>query len=93
PTAAIDPQTEHEIMDSMENAMRGRTTFVVAHRLSTLRKADSILVLDRGRCVQMGTHAELINAKGPYQRLAQYQVVDEESLSLLSAGTVKGNER
>jgi len=93
PTAAIDPQTEHEIMDSMENAMRGRTTFVVAHRLSTLRKADSILVLDRGRCVQMGTHAELINAKGPYQRLAQYQVVDEESLSLLSAGTVKGIER
>ena len=85
PTAAIDPQTEHEIMESMENAMRGRTTFVVAHRLSTLRRADFIIVLDRGRIVQQGTHNALMATKGPYQRLAALQVVDEESLRLLAA--------
>lgn len=83
PTAAIDPQTEHEIMESMENAMRGRTTFVVAHRLSTLRRADFIIVIERGRIVQQGTHEALMAVKGPYQRLAALQVVDEESLRLL----------
>jgi ATP-binding cassette subfamily B protein len=84
PTAAIDPQTEHDIMEAMENAMRGRTTFVVAHRLSTLRRADWILVIDRGRIVQSGTHQMLLSNKGAYQRLAALQVVDEESIRLLS---------
>ena len=88
PTAAIDPQTEHEIMEAMENAMRGRTTFVVAHRLSTLRRADWIIVLDRGRVVQAGTHDALMAAKGPYQRQAALQVVDDESLALLGAGSL-----
>jgi ATP-binding cassette subfamily B protein len=91
PTAAIDPQTEHEIMEAMENAMRGRTTFVIAHRLSTLRRADWILVLDRGRIVQAGTHQMLLNDKGAYQRLANLQVVDEESLRLL--GTTPDSTR
>jgi ATP-binding cassette, subfamily B, bacterial len=67
----------------MESAMRGRTTFVVAHRLSTLRRADFIVVLDRGRVVQLGTHDHLMQTKGYYQRLAALQVVDEESLRLL----------
>jgi len=83
PTAAVDPGTEHEILDSMENAMRGRTTFLVAHRLSALRRADRILVLDRGRIAQTGTHETLIAARGLYQRLAAAQIVDDESLSLL----------
>lgn len=73
PTAAIDAKTEHEIMAAMENAMRGRTTFVVAHRLSTLKRADTILVLERGRIVQSGTHADLLNTKGAYQQLAAVQ--------------------
>jgi ATP-binding cassette subfamily B protein len=55
----------------------------VAHRLSTLRRADWILVVDRGRIVQSGTHQTLLNSKGAYQRLAALQVVDEESLRLL----------
>ena len=56
-TAAIDPETEHEIMAAMESAMKGRTTFVVAHRLSTLRRADLVLVLDRGRIAIQQRHA------------------------------------
>lgn len=75
PTAAIDPETEHEILESMEQAMRGRTTFLVAHRLSTLRRADFVLVLDQGRIVQAGTHHELMNTQGHYHQAARLQEV------------------
>jgi ATP-binding cassette subfamily B protein len=75
PTASIDSETEHEILESMEQAMRGRTTFVVAHRLSTLRRADFVLVLDQGRIVQAGTHSELINTQGHYHQAARLQDV------------------
>lgn len=83
PTAAIDPETEQEILTSMERAMRGRTTFVVAHRLSTLRRADQIIVLDKGRIVQQGTHAELMHEIGSYRAIADLQIVDAESNRLL----------
>lgn len=76
PTAAIDAETEEEILAAMEHAMRGRTTFMVAHRISTLRRADRILVLDRGRLVQQGTHSELIRADGPYRAAASLQMLD-----------------
>ena len=68
PTSAIDAETEKEIMEAMEAAMEGRTTFIVAHRLSTLRRADLILVLDRGRLIQQGTHAQLMAEDGHYRR-------------------------
>ncbi len=77
PTAAIDPETEQEILAAMDRAISGRTTFIVAHRLSTLRRADLIIVLDKGRIVQTGTHAELIQRTGLYQRLARLQIVDD----------------
>ena len=68
PTSAIDAETEKEIMEAMEAAMEGRTTFIVAHRLSTLRRADLVLVFDRGRLIQQGTHAQLMAEDGHYRR-------------------------
>ncbi len=84
PTAAIDPETEHEILTAIEGAITGRTTFIVAHRLSTLRRADRIVVLERGRIVQTGTHAELVHRDGAYRRAAMLQMVDDESRRLLA---------
>ncbi len=85
PTAAVDPQTEHEILEAMESAMRGRTTFIVAQRASTLQKADLVLVLDHGRILQAGTHDALMAVRGPYQRMVSLQAADKESLQALSA--------
>lgn len=84
-TAAIDPETEHEILQAMDNAMKGRTTFVVAHRLSTLRRADKVIVLEQGRVIEAGTHAELIRGEGLYRNVARLQLVDRESQEIMRA--------
>ncbi len=86
PTAAIDSETEHEIFAALDRAIAGRTTFIVAHRLSTLRRADFIIVLEDGRIVQRGTHAELMKVPGPYLRVADLQLVDARELSQLAPG-------
>lgn len=80
PTAAIDSETEHEIFTALDRAIAGRTTFLVAHRLSTLRRADEILVMERGRIIQRGTHAELLHKPGPYRRVARLQLLDAAAL-------------
>ncbi len=81
PTAAIDAQTEQEIFTALDNAIAGRTTFIVAHRVSTLRRADLILVMENGRIVQRGTHAELLRVPGAYRRVAALQLLDGRDLA------------
>jgi ATP-binding cassette, subfamily B, bacterial len=76
PTASVDPKTEHEIVTALRHAMVGRTTFVVANRLSLLRRADVILVLDEGRLVHSGAHAQIVRVPGPYREAAMLQLVD-----------------
>ncbi|HVZ64076.1 MAG TPA: ABC transporter ATP-binding protein [Lacunisphaera sp.] len=83
PTAAIDSETEHEIFEALDRAIAGRTTFIVAHRLSTLRRADLILVMEDGRIVQRGTHEELMNQPGAYLRVANLQLVDPRDLQVI----------
>ncbi|MEV0622001.1 ABC transporter ATP-binding protein [Nonomuraea sp. NPDC050404] len=68
-TSALDSESEELVKDALARLMRGRTTLVVAHRLSTVRQADRIVVLDRGRVVEQGTHAELLTADGRYAHL------------------------
>jgi ABC-type multidrug transport system fused ATPase/permease subunit len=68
-TASIDTHTEILIQNALKRILEGRTSIVIAHRLSTIRNADEIVVLDRGRVVEMGKHAELLNRKGVYARL------------------------
>ncbi|MNN00282.1 putative ABC transporter ATP-binding protein [compost metagenome] len=75
-TSAVDMETEHEIQTGFQEVMRGRTTFIIAHRISSLRHADLILVMDQGRVVQQGRHNELINTKGPYQDVFRIQYAD-----------------
>jgi len=83
-TSALDTESELRVQEALERLMTGRTTFVVAHRLSTVRHADQILVLDHGRIVERGTHDSLIRAGGLYGRLAAAQFdlpAEEEAAS------------
>jgi ATP-binding cassette subfamily B protein len=73
-TSAVDTETEKEIQKALDNLVQGRTTIAIAHRLSTLRKANRLVVLDRGRVVEVGDHETLMERQGAYFRLYQAQV-------------------
>ncbi len=85
PTTAIDAHTEHEVLEALSAATRGRTTFLVANRLSALRRADTIVVLDRGAIVERGTHADLMARRGPYFEAASLQAADADGAAALVA--------
>jgi ATP-binding cassette subfamily B protein len=72
-TSSVDTTTEKEIQKALDNLVQGRTTLAIAHRLSTLRKADRLIVLDKGEIVEVGNHDELMSAQGAYYQLYQAQ--------------------
>jgi ATP-binding cassette subfamily B protein len=78
-TSAVDTETEKEIQNALDNLVRGRTTIAIAHRLSTLRKADRLVVMDKGLIVEEGTHDVLIERQGAYWRLYEAQQRQAES--------------
>ena len=85
-TSSVDTETEVEIREALERLMRGRTTFIIAHRIQSVMNADLILVLDQGRIVQQGTHDELMPQEGIYRRIYDMQAFIEVELEKEIAG-------
>ncbi len=80
-TSQLDMESEKLVQDALEKLMKGRTVFVIAHRLSTVKFATKIIVLDKGRIVETGTHEELLRKNGLYKRLYDLQFLEEETRS------------
>jgi len=81
-TSAVDMVTESRLQEALKEAMRGRTTFIIAHRISSVQHADEILVLDRGRVAERGTHRELLERGGIYRRIYDIQFRDRHAVPL-----------
>jgi ATP-binding cassette, subfamily B, multidrug efflux pump len=79
-TSAVDMETEVNIQSALKEVMKGRTTFIIAHRISSLKHADEILVLENGRIVERGNHEKLIENNGPYQRIYDIQFKDQKTV-------------
>jgi ATP-binding cassette subfamily B protein len=92
-TSSVDTRTEVLIQKAMADLMKGRTTFVIAHRLSTIRNADLILMVEHGRIVERGTHAELLEANGPYAALYRSQFTGTVSSQSAEAGAAVGSAK
>ena len=76
-TSALDSKSEKAIQAELERIAKGRTTLMIAHRLSTIMDADQILVMDRGRIIERGTHRELLDAEGAYASMWALQLQEE----------------
>jgi ATP-binding cassette, subfamily B, multidrug efflux pump len=79
-TSAVDMETEFKIQKALKEVMDGRTTFIIAHRISSLKHADEILVLENGRIIERGTHETLVKNEGLYQRIYDIQYQDQEKV-------------
>ncbi len=92
-TSSVDTETEKEIQNALDNLVQGRTTIAIAHRLSTLRKADRLVVMDRGQVVEVGPHEELMQRQGAYWRLyeAQLRQVDDKGEDSSAAESSRGS--
>jgi subfamily B ATP-binding cassette protein MsbA len=80
-TSSLDTESEYMVQKALENLMKNRTTFIIAHRLSTVRNADKIIAMEGGRIVEIGTHDQLVNAQGIYNKLYDIQFRIQESKS------------
>ena len=78
-TSALDTDSERHIQAALEDLMKSRTTFVIAHRLSTVEKADRILVMEKGQIVEQGSHQELLDQAGRYSQLYNNQFSEQEA--------------
>jgi len=78
-TSALDNESEHLVQQALDRLMENRTTVVIAHRLSTVRRADRILVLVKGEIIEQGTHEELLALNAEYRKLHDLQFIDEGS--------------
>ncbi len=81
-TSALDTESESLVQKALANLMQNKTSIVIAHRLSTIRKADKIVVMERGKIIQTGTHNELLEKGGTYKRLYEMQFAEEETIPL-----------
>jgi ABC-type multidrug transport system fused ATPase/permease subunit len=84
-TSALDAESERLVQKALSNLTRGRTTVVIAHRLSTVRRADLIVVMERGQIIETGRHAELLARDGSYRRLYELQFAEEEEAEIVSS--------
>jgi subfamily B ATP-binding cassette protein MsbA len=84
-TSSLDAESERLVQKALANLTRGRTTIVIAHRLSTVRRADMIAVIERGRIIETGKHSELLALGGAYRRLYELQFADEEEVETVSS--------
>ncbi|MFC5467698.1 ABC transporter ATP-binding protein [Cohnella suwonensis] len=92
-TSALDMETEQEIQSSIRKVMAGRTVFIIAHRISTLRRADEIVVLDKGRTIQRGTHEKLVRQPGLYRETYRIQFADRPEELDIEASAASGERR
>lgn len=79
-TSAVDMETEFKIQKALQEVMKGRTTFIIAHRISSLKHADEIIVLEDGAVKERGVHEDLLSNGGPYQRIYDIQYQDKEKI-------------
>ncbi|RTE10380.1 ABC transporter ATP-binding protein [Paenibacillus whitsoniae] len=91
-TSAVDMETEHEIQAGFAEVMKGRTTFIIAHRISSLKHADEIIVLNKGRIVQRGTHQELLEQPGLYRQTYDIQYADKQQDAVAEAAAAAETE-
>ncbi len=91
-TSAVDAETEHHILEALKALMQGRTAFVIAQRIATVREADQVLLLEHGRIADMGTHDELMRDSALYAEIVQSQFKPETSHFIPVAATAQGNE-